>query len=75
MESLLTTREASEFLRNLGVKRSFGTLTRQRVTGGCTPPYRKFGRTVLYHPDDLRCWVEQTLSAPRRSTSDSAAIC
>jgi hypothetical protein len=75
MSKLLTTREASTFLdEQFGVKRSPGTLAKGRVVGGCNPPHRKFGRAVLYDPDDLRRWVGETLSAPRHSTSESAAI-
>lgn len=75
MHRLLNTGEASEFLeQEFGVKRSPGTLAKGRVVGGCNPPYRKFGRAVLYDPNDLSRWVAETLSAPRHSTSDSAAI-
>lgn len=75
MKKLLTTPEASTFLEaEFGVKRSPGTLAKGRVVGGCNPPHRKFGRAVLYDPDDLRRWVEETISAPRHSTSESAAI-
>jgi hypothetical protein len=75
MQKLLTTREASSFLEEqFGVKRSPGTLAKGRVVGGCNPPHRKLGRAVLYDPHDLSHWVEETLSAPRRSTSDGAPI-
>jgi len=75
MPKLLTTREASNFLdEHFGVRRSAGTLAKGRVVGGCNPPHRKFGRAVLYDPDDLCRWVEETLSAPRHSTSESGAI-
>jgi hypothetical protein len=74
MNKLLTTREASSFLEErFGVKRSPGTLAKARVVGGCNPPHRKLGRTVLYDPEDLCRWVAEALSAPRRSTSEAAA--
>jgi hypothetical protein len=75
MQKLLTTKEASSFLEEqFGVKRSPGTLAKGRVVGGCNPPHRKFGRAVLYDRGDLSRWVEETLSAPKRSTSDSGAV-
>jgi hypothetical protein len=74
MQRLLNTRGASRFLEEqYGVRRTPGTLAKGRVLGGCNPPHRKLGRAVLYDPDDLSRWVEETLSAPRRSTSEADA--
>jgi hypothetical protein len=42
------------------------TLEKLRHTGG-GPIYYKTGKIVVYHPDDLDDWIEQTR---RRSTSD-----
>ncbi|NWK95804.1 hypothetical protein DM806_08965 [Sphingobium lactosutens] len=48
----LTNSEAAEFLRL-----SPRTLEKQRVVGG-GPPFRKFGRRVLYAQADLQKWAE-----------------
>ncbi|MFC3444402.1 helix-turn-helix domain-containing protein [Sphingobium rhizovicinum] len=48
----LTNSEAAEFLRL-----SPRTLEKQRVVGG-GPPFRKFGRRVLYAQSDLQKWAE-----------------
>ncbi len=42
------------------------TLEKMRCEGG-GPPFRKHGRLVFYHEDDLRAWSE---AQTRRSTSD-----
>jgi excisionase family DNA binding protein len=57
----LTTKEAAAWL---GLTRN--TLEKWRVQGG-GPPYRKHGRYVRYHLDDLVEWSE---ASKRRSTSD-----
>jgi excisionase family DNA binding protein len=46
----LTTDQAADYLRL-----SRRTLERMRVVGG-GPVYRKHGRHVLYHVDDLEAW-------------------
>ncbi|WP_103098861.1 helix-turn-helix domain-containing protein [Novosphingobium guangzhouense] len=50
--AFLTNSEAAEFLRL-----SPRTLEKQRVVGG-GPPFRKFGRRVLYAQADLQKWAE-----------------
>ena len=57
----LTTKEAAAWL---GLTRN--TLEKWRVQGG-GPPYRKHGRYVRYHLEDLIAWSE---ASKRRSTSD-----
>lgn len=57
----LTTEQAAEYI---GLKRR--TLEKMRVTGG-GPPYRKHGRYVRYHIDELKAWSE---GRTKRSTSD-----
>lgn len=57
----LTTEQAADYI---GLKRR--TLEKMRVTGD-GPPYRKHGRYVRYHIDELKAWSE---SRARRSTSD-----
>jgi hypothetical protein len=55
--------EAARFLRL-----SPRTLEKYRVIGG-GPPFRKFGRRVLYALDDLEKWAERRVCD---STSDPA---
>ena len=57
----LTTDQAAEYV---GLKRR--TLEKMRTLGG-GPPYRKHGRYVRYHIDELKAWSE---GRARRSTSD-----
>jgi hypothetical protein len=71
-EPLLTTEAASAYLTALGIPRSKATLTRQRSVGGETPPHRRVGRAVRYHPADLRRWVEAVVTGPMRNTSDDS---
>jgi excisionase family DNA binding protein len=50
--TFLTNSEAAEFLRL-----SPRTLEKHRVVGG-GPPFRKFGRRILYARTDLQKWAE-----------------
>ncbi|WP_286828301.1 MULTISPECIES: helix-turn-helix domain-containing protein [Kordiimonas] len=49
----LTTKEAARFLR---LKPN--TLEKMRVYGG-GPQYRKHGRQVFYHRDELKTWSDR----------------
>jgi len=60
-EPFLTTKEAAKFL----ILKA-NTLEKMRVTGG-GPIYRKHGRYVRYHFDDLNAWSNQRI---KNSTSD-----
>lgn len=60
-KTFLNTKEAAAFL---GLKPN--TLEKMRVYGG-GPEYRKHGRYVRYHIDDLNAWSELR---KRSSTSD-----
>jgi predicted DNA-binding transcriptional regulator AlpA len=61
---MLDTRDAAAFL---GLSAS--TLNKMRVTGRGNLPFLKLGpRRVVYHPDDLRRWLDANR---RRSTSDT----
>ncbi|MEE9454642.1 MAG: helix-turn-helix domain-containing protein [Paracoccaceae bacterium] len=60
-EPFLTTKEAARFL----VLKT-NTLEKMRVYGG-GPIYRKHGRYVRYHIDDLNDWSNQRI---KNSTSD-----
>jgi excisionase family DNA binding protein len=58
----LTTSEAGSYL-NISPR----TLEKYRSQGG-GPPYRRFGRSIRYHEDELESWAEEQR---RSSTSDS----
>lgn len=60
-KTFLNTKEAADFL---GLKPN--TLEKMRVYGG-GPEYRKHGRYVRYHIDDLNAWSDLR---KRSSTSD-----
>lgn len=49
-DTFLTTKDAAQFL-----KLKPNTLEKMRVYGG-GPQYRKHGRQVVYHIDDLMAW-------------------
>lgn len=51
-KTFLNTKEAADFL---GLKPN--TLEKMRVYGG-GPEYRKHGRSVRYHVDDLSTWSD-----------------
>ena len=61
-KTFLNTKEAGDFL---GLKPN--TLEKMRVYGG-GPEYRKHGRYVRYHIDDLNAWSDLR---KRSSTSDA----
>ena len=60
----LTQSEAAEFLRV-----SVRSLERWRLEG-IGPPYRRFGRRVVYERDDLLTWADTKV---RLSTSEPAS--
>jgi hypothetical protein len=64
--AFLTAKETAALLRVSPV-----TLGRWRIQGtgtGMGPPYRKFGRRVVYSRDDLLSWAD---AQGRASTSDT----
>jgi len=66
----LTRREAAEFLsKELGLPVAAATLAKAVTVGG-GPPYRKFGRRVIYEPDALIEWATARLSGPLCSSSE-----
>ena len=65
----LDRREAAEHLKKRG-RYSWRTLQKMATTGD-GPVYRICGGRALYIPDDLDDWLEQRMSAPRRSTSEA----
>jgi excisionase family DNA binding protein len=64
LRRLLRPREAAEYL-GLG----HSTLAKLRLSGG-GPRFRKLGRCVRYHPDDLERWAAER---SQRSTSETVA--
>lgn len=64
--------EAANYLTSHGFKISALTLAKMATVGG-GPTFYKFGRRVFYDTSDLDLWVEERISAPRRSTSEVAA--
>jgi hypothetical protein len=70
--ALLRRKATAEALSEAGFPVAEKTLATKAVRGG-GPPYRTFGRTVLYQWSDALAWAEERLSAPRRSTSEVAA--
>lgn len=65
----LTRTEAAEYIRGHGLRYSAATLQKLATTGG-GPVYRRFGNRAVYTEADLDAWIEQKLSAPKRSTSE-----
>ena len=70
---LLRRKATAEALTKAGYPVSEKTLATKATRGG-GPPYRTFGRAVLYRWGDAVAWAEGRLSAPRRSTSEADAL-
>jgi hypothetical protein len=70
--TLLRRRATAEALTEAGFPVAAKTLATKASRGG-GPPYRVFGRTVLYRWGDVLAWAEARLSAPRRSTAEADA--
>jgi hypothetical protein len=70
---LLRRRQTAEALTEAGYPVAEKTLTTKATRGG-GPPYRLFGRTVLYRWGDAIAWAEDRLSEPRRSTAEADAL-
>jgi hypothetical protein len=67
--ALLRREPCAEALTEAGFPISGKTLATMATRGG-GPPYRKFGRTVLYMWSDVLAWAETRLTAPRHSSSE-----
>ncbi len=65
----LSRKSAAQYIRDRGIPTEPSTLAKYASVGG-GPVSRKFGRRVLYEPQALNEWIDERLSAPRRSTSD-----
>lgn len=70
LDQFLSRRAAAQFIRDRGIPSEPSTLAKYATVGG-GPEMRKFGRRVLYEPKALEAWINEKLSAPRRSTSDA----
>src|SRR5262249_10335514 len=63
------TRQAAEFLTDLGYRTAPATLNKLRCVGG-GPDFECFGRRPLYSEAALLNWAEARCTGPRRSTSE-----
>ena len=70
--SLLTRGRTAEALTEAGFPVRAKTLATKATRGG-GPPYRKFGRRVLYRWGDALAWAEGRLTAAYRSSSERDA--
>ena len=68
-ELLLPRDKTAEELTRACYRTAPATLATMASRGG-GPPYRLFGRRVLYRWGDALTWVRSRLSPPRRSTSE-----
>ena len=68
-DALLTRRQLSAALKELGISIAHTTLA-TKATRGDGPPFHKFGSSALYRWSEVQEWVEARLSAPRKSTSE-----
>jgi hypothetical protein len=66
---LLRRPACAEALTKAGYPVRTATLATYATRGG-GPPYRKFGRMVLYRWDETLAWAAGRLSKPIHSTSD-----
>jgi len=71
--ALLRRRRCAEELTAHGFPVAEKTLATKASRGG-GPPYRKFGRVVLYTWGEALAWAEAHLSSPVSSSSELAAI-
>ena len=66
---LLGRAEAAKFLTELGLNSSKKSLEKAAWCGG-GPPYRRYGKRVLYTPSDLLEHAQDRLSAPAASAAE-----
>jgi hypothetical protein len=69
-DALLRRKATAEALTASGYPVSEKTLATKATRGG-GPPYRTFGRTVLYRWGEALAWAESRLSPPRCSSSEA----
>jgi hypothetical protein len=68
--SLLSRSETAEALTAEGFPVAKSTLDTKAVRGG-GPPFRRFGRVVLYEWGDSLAWAKSQLGPKIRSTSEA----
>ena len=68
-QKFLRRKSAADYLKDKYGCGSRQTLAKLAVMGG-GPVYRKFGRAVLYTPEDLDAWASANIGPLQRSTSD-----
>jgi hypothetical protein len=69
----LSRPEAAEYICARGLIVSKNTLQKYATVGG-GPVYRRFGNRAVYTTSDLDAWIEQKLSDPIRSTSETPPL-
>jgi hypothetical protein len=69
MERLFDTAAAARWMTDHGIRRSPITIKKLRSIGG-GPSFRILNGRAYYTESDLISWVDDRLSAPRRSTSE-----
>lgn len=65
------TRQAAQFLTDLGYRTASATLNKLRCVGG-GPEFELWGRRPLYTDMSLLRWAQGRTTSMRRSTSDRA---
>lgn len=66
-------REASAYLREKWAMRCAEQTLARYAVEGCGPPFRRFGRDIVYEESALDAWAESRLSGPIHSTSEQLA--
>jgi hypothetical protein len=66
-------REASAYLREKWAMRCAEQTLARYAVEGCGPPFRRFGRDIVYEKSALDAWARSRLSGPIRSTSEQLA--
>ena len=71
-DALLRRSQVAEVLTSAGYPIATASLA-SMVSRGGGPPFRTFGRTVLYRWADVIAWTEARMSPPHRASSEVAA--
>lgn len=73
-DRLLSRKEASRELAELGIQRSPATLAKIFCTRQDGPPCRHLGRTPYYLRSELLEWASGSLSTPRRYSKQQRSV-
>ena len=60
-QKFLTRKEAADYLNDIGLPITFGTLQKFATVGG-GPKYHIFGNRAVYAISDIDAWIERRLS-------------